>query len=105
MPHLLTSGLYGMVLEHLQDYFHLKDSANGFFQLFQLCFHIAHGHTPPQIARVLEANHLLTMIKPSSGIHPIVVGEHCIDTQATFYVFNSMKLLQHFFLTPIWNCN
>jgi hypothetical protein len=105
MPHLLTSGLYGMVLEHLQDYFHPEDSTNGFFQLFQLCFHITHGHIPPQIAHVLGACSFLAMTKPSNGVHPIVVGEHRIDSQATFYVFNSLKLLQHFFPTPIWNCN
>jgi hypothetical protein len=41
MPHLSASGPFKMVFEHLQDYFHLKDLANGFPQLFQLCFHIA----------------------------------------------------------------
>jgi hypothetical protein len=30
MPHLSTSGPYGMVFEHLQNYFHPKDSTNGF---------------------------------------------------------------------------
>jgi hypothetical protein len=64
-----------MVVEHLRDYFHLKNSANGFPQLFQLCFHIAKGHIPSQITHILGAAHLLAMTKPSSGIHPIVMGE------------------------------
>jgi hypothetical protein len=34
MTHLLVSGSFRMVFEHLQDYFHLEDSANGFPQLF-----------------------------------------------------------------------
>ncbi len=75
MSHLSTNGLFGMIFEHLQDYFHLKDLVNGFFQLFQLCFHIAQGHIPPQIARVLGVACLLAMTKPSSGIRPITVGE------------------------------
>jgi hypothetical protein len=40
MLHLSTSGPFGMVFEHLWDYFHLEDSASGFFKLFQLCYHI-----------------------------------------------------------------
>jgi hypothetical protein len=33
------------------------------------------GHIPPQITCVLGMAYFLTMTKPSSGIHPIVVGE------------------------------
>ncbi len=70
MPHLSR-----MVFEHLQNYFHLKDSTSGFRQLFQLCFHITHGHIPPQIAHILAMVRLLTMTKPSRGVHPIALGE------------------------------
>jgi hypothetical protein len=48
---------------------------SGFFQLFQLCFHIAQGHIPPQIAHALGAARLLTMTKPLNGIRLIAVGE------------------------------
>ncbi len=75
MSHLSASGPFGIVFEHLHDYFHLKDLASGFFQLFQLCFHITQGHIPPQIARVLGTAHLLTMTKPSSGVCPITLEE------------------------------
>jgi hypothetical protein len=70
-PHLSSNGPFKMVFEHLWDYFHLKDLMNGFFQLFQLCFHITQGHIPPQIAHVLGAACLLTMTKPLGGIHPL----------------------------------
>jgi hypothetical protein len=75
MPHLLVSGFFGMVFEHIRDYFHLEVSTSGFPQLFQLCFHITQGHIPPQITHVLGVAHLLAMTKPSSGIHPITMGE------------------------------
>jgi hypothetical protein len=75
MLHLSTNDFYGMVFEHRQDYFHPKDSMSGFFQLFQFCYHIAQGHIPPQIACVLRTAHLLTMTKPSNGVHPITMGE------------------------------
>jgi len=41
MSHLLASGPFGMVFEHIWDYFQPKNSTSGFLQLFQLCFHIA----------------------------------------------------------------
>jgi hypothetical protein len=75
MLHLSASGPFGMVLKHFWDYFHLEDSASGFFQLFQICFHIAQGHISPQITHILGTIHLLAMTKPSGGVCPIVVGE------------------------------
>ncbi len=48
---------------------------SGFFQLFQLCFHITKGHIPPRIIRVLGVGCLLAMTKILGGIHPIAVGE------------------------------
>jgi len=73
MLHLLASDFSRMVFEYFRNYFH--KSANEFFKLFQLYSHITHGHIPPQIAHVFGATHLLTMIKPSNGVHPSVMGE------------------------------
>jgi len=75
MLHLSTNGPLRMVFEHPWDYFHPKDSASGFLLLFQLCFHIAQGHIPPQIARVFGGACILVMTKPLGGIYPIVVRE------------------------------
>ncbi len=75
MPHLLASDYFRMVFEHLWDCCHLEDLTNGFPQLFQLYSHITQGYIPPQIACVLGVACLLTMTKPSSGVHPIVMGK------------------------------
>jgi len=93
-----------MVFEHLQDYFHPKDLMNGFPQLFQFCFHIAWGHIPPQIARVLRVVRLLAITKPSSGVHPIRVGEslYCFISLTLCFRFREI-FVTHFF--PIWNYN
>jgi hypothetical protein len=74
-----------------------KYPTSGFPQLFQLCFHIAQGHIPFQIAHVIGIAHLLAMTKPLGGVHPIVVGENCIDSQTALYAFNCTKFLQHIF--------
>jgi len=44
MPHLYANGHSRMIFEHFWDYLHLKDSMNGFPQLFQLYSHITLGH-------------------------------------------------------------
>jgi hypothetical protein len=82
-----------MVFEQLWDYFHLENSLNGFFQLFQLCFHIRHGHIPPQIAHVLGVAHFLAMTKPSHGVCPITMGERLYQFTSCTYAFNSVNLL------------
>ncbi len=46
-----------------------------FLQLFQLCFHIAHGHIALQIACVLGVVYFLVMTKPLDGVHPIAMEE------------------------------
>jgi hypothetical protein len=74
MPHLLTSGRFGTIFEHLQICFHPKDLVSAFLQ-FQLCFHIAHGHIHPHITRVFKVACLLATTKPSGGVHPIIVEE------------------------------
>jgi len=91
------NGPSGMVFEHIWDYFHLEDSMNEFLQLFWLSFHIAHGHIPPRIGCVLGATCFLAMIKSSNVVCSIIVGKHCIDSQATLYVFNFAMFLQHIF--------
>jgi hypothetical protein len=75
MPHLSANGHLGMVFEHLRDCFHPEDSMNGFFQLFQLCFHIAKGHIPLQIACVIGTICFLPMTKLLSRVHPFAIGE------------------------------
>jgi hypothetical protein len=35
-PHLSSGGLYGMVYEHLSNYFILEDPSLGFSKLFQM---------------------------------------------------------------------
>jgi hypothetical protein len=90
MPHLLASGPFGMVFEHLWNCFHPEDSTSWFFQLFQLCFHIVKGHIPPQIAHVLGAAHFLAMTKHLGGVHPIAVGK-------TLYWLTSHALCLQFY--------
>jgi hypothetical protein len=46
MPNLFASGPFGMVIKHLENYFHLENSISGFPQFFQLCFHIGQSHIP-----------------------------------------------------------
>jgi len=75
MPHLLPTSHSGMVFEHFWDYFHSENLVSGFPQLFQLCFHIAQGHIPPQIACILGMAHLLAMTMPLGGIRPITMRE------------------------------
>jgi hypothetical protein len=72
MSHLLASGLFKMVFKHLQNYFLLKDSTNEFLQLFQYCFHIAHGRILPKLHVFLD---LLAMTKPLNGVCPFGTGE------------------------------
>jgi hypothetical protein len=76
MPNPSTSGPFSIVFEHLRDYFHPKDFANGFPLLFQLCSHIAQGHISCWIVDILGAARFLTMTKPLNGVRPIVVGEN-----------------------------
>jgi hypothetical protein len=103
MPHLSTSGPSRMVFEHLWDYFHPEDSARGFPQLFQLCFHIAQGHNPPQIARVLGATYLLAMTKILVGIRPIVMAKTLYRLTSRALCFHFRNFCNTFFPTPIWS--
>jgi hypothetical protein len=41
MSHLSIGDLSGMVFEHFQDSFNLKDSTNGFIKFHQLISHMA----------------------------------------------------------------
>ncbi len=73
--HLQQMVILGWFLNTFKIFFHPEDSAIRFLQSFQLCFDIAQGHIPPQIAFVLGTTRLLTMTKPSGEVCPIVVGE------------------------------
>jgi hypothetical protein len=73
MFHLLVGGPSGMVFEHLQDYFEPEDLTHGFIQFHQLCSHVAMGRIPRFVVQVLGVSRLLSLVKPFSGIHPIVV--------------------------------
>jgi hypothetical protein len=75
MLNLFASGIFEMVFKHFRNYFHHKKITSGFPQLFQLCYHISQGHIPCQIAHILGVSPLLTMTKPSGGIHPLAIGE------------------------------
>jgi hypothetical protein len=75
MLNLFTSGIFGMAFEHFQNYFHPKNVTSGFPQLFQLYSHTSQGHSPCQIAHIFGVAPLLTMTKPSDGVHPIAIGE------------------------------
>jgi hypothetical protein len=73
IQNLSISGHFGIVFEHLWDYFQLEDSVGGFPQLFQLCSHITQGHIPCWITHILGVVHLLVMTKPLGGVCPIVI--------------------------------
>jgi hypothetical protein len=88
MLHLLANGLSRMVFEHLWDSFHFEDSGSGFFQLFQLCFHIAN---------ILGATCLLAMTKPLSGVCSIKVEESlCQLTSYALYFQFHEAFVTHF---------
>jgi hypothetical protein len=90
-----------MVFEHLWDCFHLEDSTNGFFQLFQLCFHIAKGHIPLRITRVFGIARLLTMTKLLGGDCPIAVGEALYHHKLCLMSLISQRFCNTFLPTPI----
>jgi hypothetical protein len=48
--HLSYIGPFGMVFEHLWNFFNLKNSINGFIQLHQLCSYVAIDYIPRSIA-------------------------------------------------------
>ncbi len=75
MSHLSTYGPSSTVFKHLQDYFHLKDSTNGFIQLHQLCSHVAINYISRFVVPILGANRLLALAKFFGGIHLIAVGK------------------------------
>jgi hypothetical protein len=106
MPDLLASGVFRMVFEHLQDYFHFEDSASGFPQLFQLHSHITQDHIPPQIACVLGPTCLLTMTKSLGGVCPIVMAKTLYQLTSCILCFQLHdNFCNTFFPTPIWSCN
>jgi hypothetical protein len=57
-----------MIFEHLQDLFDLKDSTNGFSQLYQVYSLVDLSHISRSIARVLNIARLLALAKPFKSI-------------------------------------
>jgi hypothetical protein len=106
MSHLLASGVFGMIFEHFQNYFHSINLTNGFPQLFQLCFHITQGHIPPQIARVLGATRFLAMTKAFRWSSFHYSGRNIVLThKPRFMPLILQSFCDTFFPTPILNCN
>jgi hypothetical protein len=75
IPHLSLSGLYGMVYDHLSNYFILKNPSLGFSELFQAIVVIAHGDIFRSMALMLGVNKLLVMARDSKGLHLIAIGK------------------------------
>jgi hypothetical protein len=68
LSHHSTGDPLNMIFEHLQDLFDLKDSTNGFSQLYQVYSPVDLGHISRSIARVLNIARLLALAKPFKSI-------------------------------------
>jgi hypothetical protein len=88
-------------------YFHLEDFASGFFQLFQLCSRITHGHIYVHqcIAHVLGAICFLNMAKPSLGFVQFFLEKHYVTSLITPYAFNFMIHFKTFYPPPPIGCH
>jgi hypothetical protein len=75
IPHLSLGGLYGMVYEHLSNYFILENPSLGFSELFQATVVVAHGDILKSMALMLGVNKLLAMARDSKGLHLIAIGK------------------------------
>jgi hypothetical protein len=91
------SGLSGMVFEHLRDYFHLEDLMVDFFSCFNFLSYRSRSQSISNYTCVFGTACLLTISKPSSGVCPIAMGKHYLNSQVPLYVFNSATPLQHIF--------
>jgi hypothetical protein len=74
-PHLFSSGLFGMVYEHLSGCFIPKDPSSRFSRLFHATIVVAYGDIPRSMARMLGVNKLLAMAKDIGGFCPTVIGK------------------------------
>jgi hypothetical protein len=90
VPHLSSSGIFGMVYEHLLGCSILKDPSFGFLELFQVIVIVAHGDIPRSVASMLKVNILLAMSKKTKGLCPINVSE----------VF--LQLINHPIVLQLW---
>jgi hypothetical protein len=75
VPHLSSSGLFGMVYEHLLICFIPENSSSWFSKLFQVTVVVTRKDIPRSMAIMLGANRLLPMAKDISGFRLIAVGE------------------------------
>jgi len=72
---LFSSGLFGMVYEHLSRCFIPKDPSSWFSELFQVAAVVTCEDIPRLMALMLGANKLLAMAKDISGFHFIAMGK------------------------------
>ncbi len=69
-----SSGLFGMVYEHLSRCFIPEDPSLGFLKLFQVAF-VTRGVIFKLTTLLLGVNKLLAMAKDTSGLHHIAIGK------------------------------
>jgi len=74
-PHLSLGGLSRMVYEYFLGCFIPKDLSSKFLKLFQAVVTIVRGDIPRSMALVLGVSILLAMVKDTSGLCPIAIGE------------------------------
>jgi hypothetical protein len=74
-PHLSSSGLFGMVYEHLSKCFIPKDPSSWFSKLFQTVIIIICQDILKLVALMLRASKLLGMAKDINGLRHIIVGK------------------------------
>lgn len=74
VPHLFSSGLYGMAYEHHLGCFIPEDPSSRFSKLFQVVV-IAHGDIFRSMALMLGFSRLLIMAKDIGGIFFIIVSK------------------------------
>jgi hypothetical protein len=75
VPHLSSSGLFGMVYEHFSGCFILENPSLGFLELFQIVAIVVHGDIPKSVALMLGVSRLLAMAKDTNGLRLIAVSK------------------------------
>jgi hypothetical protein len=93
-PHLSSSGIFGMVYEHLLGFSILKDPSFWLFKLFSVVNIIACGDIPRLVASMLGVNRLLAMAKNIIGFYFIVVGEVFLQLINRSIILQLWKLFQ-----------
>jgi hypothetical protein len=94
VPHLSSSGIFGMIYEHLLGCSILKDPFFGFLELFQVIVIVARGDIPRSVASMLGVNRLLAMSKNTKGLCPITIGEMFLQLINRSIVLQLWRLFQ-----------